>query len=407
MLDARSRDEARPLVRGFGDDRRAIAGHSPSRQNVGPIEPDEIDGTPERPLEGGLQRQLRLKRHRRVDRQDGDVDVAVVAHRATRRRPEEDCEPHGVALQRRADGCDDGVPVHGAIVAPMAGAIERKLVPPARVRNHQRPGSATLGPMPVCVPPAPTPMPTPIDALGADVARAFTGTNLLYYGGAVAETGAMAFLGGDHAVRVAVQENLASGAYGEAAYFTGYLAPAIVAPGVWIVSMALHDRDMAGAGSAAVQALGVTLMTTAFLKIATGRVYPLNGGDPNAPDRLDHPEYAREFHPFGTLLALPAWPSGHTASFTSVVAALTGYWPDRLWIPLVGYPVALAIGFGMVDGDRHWTSDVVAGALVGHAIGYSIGRSFRLRAHGDAASGISLVPIVGPGLEGVGVGGTW
>ena len=43
----------------------------------------------------------------------------------------------------------------------------------------------------------------------------------------------------------------------------------------------------------------------------------------------------------------------------------------------MGYPLALGIGLGMVDADEHWFSEIVAGALIGHVIGWSIGTNFR------------------------------
>ena len=240
--------------------------------------------------------------------------------------------------------------------------------------------------------------PTPIDGLGDDVVDAFGGTNVFLFGGAILATGAMAQSGLDHSVRVAVQNHLASPAYGDAAFYTGYILPAVAAPAIWVVGLAAGDDGATSAGSAAIQALAVTLATTGLLKWSTGRAYPTNGGDPAAPDRLDHPAFARTFTPFaGPLLA---WPSGHTSATVSLVAALTAYAPERLVIPLVGYPLAAAIGFGMVVGDRHWTSDVLAGALIGQAIGWSIGANFRARARGQAPPRLQLGP-TGPSTLGV------
>ena len=39
--------------------------------------------------------------------------------------------------------------------------------------------------------------------------------------------------------------------------------------------------------------------------------------------------------------------------------------PDEIWLPIIGYPFALAIGVGMIEGDFHWLSDIVAGGLIG------------------------------------------
>jgi membrane-associated phospholipid phosphatase len=252
-------------------------------------------------------------------------------------------------------------------------------------------------------------LPTPLDGLGADLVEAFTGTNLLWYGGAFVATGVMAFGGVDHAVRVGAQQNLRSPAYADGAFYAGYLLPATVAPAVYLVGLATHDRVAAGAGSAALQAVVTTLVATGVLKIALGRAYPLNGGDPNAADRLDHPEYARQFRPFQSLWPLPSWPSGHVSGTLSIAAALTAYYPDQLWIPLVGYPLAALVGFGMVVRDSHWASDMVGGALMGHAIGYSIGGAFRRRLRaGDAQDGaLRVAPVVTPGFCGVSIAGAW
>jgi membrane-associated phospholipid phosphatase len=225
--------------------------------------------------------------------------------------------------------------------------------------------------------------PTPLDDVGSDIADALGGWNLVLYGAAVGETAAMAFAGGDHGARVLVRENLASDAWGNTAYVSGYVLPVLVAPAIWIAGLAAHDRATVGAGSAAVQALALAAVATAVLKWSTGRPYPLHGGDPHAPDVLEHPAYAREFSPFN-LKGDWAWPSGHTSTTISVVAALAEWDPSCVAIPVIGYSVSAAIGLGMIVGDHHWTSDVVAGGLIGYAVGSSVGRSFHRRATGEA-----------------------
>jgi membrane-associated phospholipid phosphatase len=281
--------------------------------------------------------------------------------------------------------------------------------------------TALAAPTPVCAqgvaptlptgqpPTRPARIPLPWDSVGDDIADAFTGANLLFYGGAVAVTGEMAFGGGDQGVRVAMQSAFVAPAFADFAYYGGYLLPAIVPPVVYVVGLAAGDREAASAGCAAIQALGIELLVTSIVKIGVGRPYPLDGGDPNAPDRLGHPEYARQFHPFGSVWPVPAWPSGHTSATTAVAAALAASYPDRLWVAVVGYSLALAVGVGLVVGDRHWTSDVVAGSLMGHAIGYSVGSAFRRRTQGvgTAGTGLELVPLLGPGLVGAAVGRAW
>jgi membrane-associated phospholipid phosphatase len=242
------------------------------------------------------------------------------------------------------------------------------------------------------------PLPTPIDGLGEDIANAFTGPSLLFYGGAVVATGAMAFGGPDQAIRTGVLRSMDWPVYGDAAVLTGYILPAALAPTLYLVGLAADHRDLTGAGSAALQALAVTVVATGVLKFAVGRTYPADRGDATA------------FYPFQRLdlPVFPSWPSGHTSACISVAASLTAYYPDQIWIPLVGYPLGLAIGFGLIAGDHHWASDVVAGALIGQGIGYSIGKSFRARAQGTGrtATDITLVPMAG-GIYGLALVGGW
>jgi membrane-associated phospholipid phosphatase len=138
------------------------------------------------------------------------------------------------------------------------------------------------------------------------------------------------------------------------------------------------------------QAAGVTLAATVLLKWTTGRQFPSGGKDPTAPDRLDHPEQATHFEPFSDPLA--AWPSGHTAVTFALASALRASAPGLGGWRWVGYPVAAGVSFGMWLGDHHWASDVVSGALLGEALGGSIGRAFAPQEAHDAPE-LSVLPV--------------
>jgi len=249
------------------------------------------------------------------------------------------------------------------------------------------------------------PLPSPLDTFGSDAARAFTEPMpLILYGAAFVSTAALAPTGADHAVRVAVQEHIQAPVWADGAYYGGYVLPLTIAPGLYVSGLIADSRSLSGAGSAAVQALALTFATTVVLKVAVGRAYPLNAGDPNAPDRLNHPEYATDFSPFG-FHGRYAWPSGHTSAAVSVAASLTAF-SDSIVVPLIAYPVAAGIGFGMIVADRHWTSDVVAGACIGQAMGWTVGRAFRERMTGTHGNGVRvyLVPLTGE-VTGLGLSG--
>jgi hypothetical protein len=126
--------------------------------------------------------------------------------------------------------------------------------------------------------------------------------------------------------------------------------------------------------SPVLQAGVLTFGTVAVLKFGVGRQWPNGGRDPNAPDRLDHPERARDFAPFQRPYA--AWPSGHTALMFAAASAFRAANPDLGWGAWLGYPLAVGVTSGMWLGDHHWGSDIISGALLGEAIGSSVGQSF-------------------------------
>lgn len=58
--------------------------------------------------------------------------------------------------------------------------------------------------------------------------------------------------------------------------------------------------------------------------------------------------------------------SGHTATaFMGAEFLRREYWDTQPWIGVMGYTFATAVGVSRVLNNRHWTSDVIAGAGVG------------------------------------------
>jgi len=146
------------------------------------------------------------------------------------------------------------------------------------------------------------------------------------------------------------------------------------------------------------QAGVLTYGVVGLLKIGVGRQWPNGGSDPNAPDRLEHPERAYDYAPFQR--GVGAWPSGHTAVMFAAAAAFRASNPELGVVSYLGYPLAIGVAGGMWLGDHHWGSDIVSGALLGEAIGGSIGKSF------SEVLGVPGVVLVSP-LDGRGFGAQW
>ena len=109
------------------------------------------------------------------------------------------------------------------------------------------------------------------------------------------------------------------------------------------------------ASRALLRGIVVNTITTAGLKEAFGRIRPIYG------------EGAHEFRPFSGNRALP---SGHTShSFTVATVLSEIYGEEHRWVPIVAYGAAGFVGYSRLDGNKHWLSDVILGAAIGHVIG--------------------------------------
>jgi membrane-associated phospholipid phosphatase len=180
--------------------------------------------------------------------------------------------------------------------------------------------------------------------------------------------------GADHELRLVSQRDL-GGSY--APENVSLYAPFVLGGGLLVgfgVSAALGACEAQKAQAAMLQAMGIGLAVTGLLKWSLGREWPNAGGDPYAAERLSHSENSWTYRPFGPRFG--AWPSGHTLSMFAVASAFRTAAPNLGWPRFLGYPLALGVAAGMWLGDRHWASDVLAGALLGEAIGSSVGRSF-------------------------------
>lgn len=72
------------------------------------------------------------------------------------------------------------------------------------------------------------------------------------------------------------------------------------------------------------------------------------------------------------------WPSSHTAVAFAMAVTVLALYPRRRWLGAAAILYALYIGVG-VSMTIHWFSDFVAGALIGTAIGMTVGESLRIK----------------------------
>jgi membrane-associated phospholipid phosphatase len=137
--------------------------------------------------------------------------------------------------------------------------------------------------------------------------------------------------------------------------------PRIVGPALVASYLTGRVTGLPGFSAASARIAGATFSAAVLcegLKLAVGRARPnLAPGDPD------------EFRPFGRADA--SFPSGHTTIAFAAAAAIDAESPAR-WVSWVVYPAAAAVGWARVSEDRHWLSDVAAGAALGYWTGRKV-----------------------------------
>lgn len=118
-------------------------------------------------------------------------------------------------------------------------------------------------------------------------------------------------------------------------------------------------------GYLAASAILQSFLVDAFLKGLAGRERPL------AADGLDHwAGPAGFFKRFkgGRSDFYDSFPSGHSAAAFALATVVSLQYRHQPWVGALSYTLATAVGLSRLALDKHWLSDVVAGAAVGHFV---------------------------------------
>lgn len=102
---------------------------------------------------------------------------------------------------------------------------------------------------------------------------------------------------------------------------------------------------------------------------------------------------AHQFKPFS---GRASFPSGHTTEAFTVASVIAEH-SDKFWVKALAYSTATAVGYARMERNVHFLSDVMAGALIGQAVG-----SFIVH-HNDEERKISIDPVVGEDMNGMAV----
>jgi len=144
-----------------------------------------------------------------------------------------------------------------------------------------------------------------------------------------------------------------------------------------------HDTTLRDAGLDSLEAeLWAAGLVTPVIKRVAGRARPIQE------------EGASSFHPFSSNHA--SFPSGHATNAFAFATAVAAHY-DGWVVPTIVYSIATGVAFARVNDRAHFPSDVLAGALIGHAVARSV--VYRHRSGTRLALGIA--PFFGERFGGV------
>jgi membrane-associated phospholipid phosphatase len=178
------------------------------------------------------------------------------------------------------------------------------------------------------------------------------GSAIRWWHGAIAAGGVSALMLLDRPVQHFAQHNSGPGADHVAAVVRHFGQPEVygtITVGLLATGLAAHKPGITRAGG--------RLMTTLLLAGATSSIGKFALGRPRPDQSMD----LDGFVPFSGQAAMP---SGHTTMAFALATSLTDE-IHRPWATVGLYTVATGVGWSRINDNRHWLSDVVAGALVG------------------------------------------
>lgn len=178
------------------------------------------------------------------------------------------------------------------------------------------------------------------------------GSPIRWWHAAAAVGGLSALMLADHPVQRYAQHNSGTGADNVAAAVRHIGQPEVygtVTLGLLAAGLVTHQPEVTRAGGR----LGVSLLLAGGAVLGGKTLF----GRPRPEQSLDADGYS----PFSGQAAMP---SGHTAIAFALATSLSDD-IHRTWVSVPLYGLAATVGWSRINDNRHWLSDVAAGALVG------------------------------------------
>jgi len=146
--------------------------------------------------------------------------------------------------------------------------------------------------------------------------------------------------------------------------------------GTWAVGELAGRGEVADAALHVGAALAAGGVMNGALKYSVGRERPSETADPH------------RFRPFADQNRWQSFPSGHTVVAFSLASAVSEE-ARAPWVTALAYGGAAAVAWSRVYEDKHWASDVTAGAIIGIVAGRG---TVRLLHRGGEPATVAIAP---------------
>jgi membrane-associated phospholipid phosphatase len=125
------------------------------------------------------------------------------------------------------------------------------------------------------------------------------------------------------------------------------------------------DERAKDTGYLAASAIAQTFLVDSFIKGFTGRQRPFVA---DGEDHWSGPVGFFKRFDKDDEASYSSFPSGHSAEAFALATVVALQYRDHPWVPVLAYTVGAGVGLSRMTMDRHWASDVVVGALIGHLV---------------------------------------
>jgi membrane-associated phospholipid phosphatase len=142
----------------------------------------------------------------------------------------------------------------------------------------------------------------------------------------------------------------------EVLYPLGNRFPPLMLAGMYLTSVVTKNRRFEHATLSVAKSLAISTVFYTASKAVIRRQRPTRTDDPY--------DFVSPFSKKG----YTSFPSGHTNTAFAVATAFALEYDDKKWVPWVAYTLASLTSISRMYDNRHWFSDVIIGASIGHFV---------------------------------------